>query len=65
MGYRPRSSFNFTDPDQLKEANHYTNTEPLLKSGNRKKGCNYHEHDLVVQRDNVYEYEHFKYYSNH
>ena len=59
---RPLSSFDLTDPEQLKEAAHYTNIQPLLKNDNLKKGSRYHEHDLAVQRNNVYEYEYFKYY---
>ena len=59
---RPLSSFNLTDPDQLKEASHYSNIQPLLKSDNRKKGARYHEHDLAVQNEKLYEYEYFKYY---
>ena len=59
---RPLSSFNLTDLEQLKEASHYSNIQPLLKSDNRKKGANYHEHDLMVQNENLYEYEYFKYY---
>ena len=34
---RPLSSFDLTDPEQLKEAAHYTNIQPFLKSDNRKK----------------------------
>ena len=60
---RPLSSFNLTDSNQLKEAAHYTNIQPLLKSDNRKKGSKYHEHDLVVQNEKVYEYHYFKYYN--
>ena len=59
---RPLSSFDLTDSEQLKEACHYTNIQPLLKSDNRKKGSKYHEHDLVAQRNNLYDYEYFKYY---
>ena len=57
-------SFNLTDPDQLKEAAHYTNIQPLLKTDNLKKGSKFHEHDLAVQREKVYDYECFKYYTN-
>ena len=31
----PLSCFNLTDPNQLKEANHYSNIQPLLKRDNR------------------------------
>ena len=58
------SSFDLTNPEQIKEAAHYTNIQPLLKSDNRKKGANYDEHDLVVQKENLYEYEYFKFYLN-
>ena len=61
---RPLSSFDLIDPKQLKEAAHYTNIQPLLKSENRKKSSRLHEHDLAVQRNNIYEYEYFKYYLN-
>ena len=47
---------------QLKQAAHYTNIQPLLKSDNRIKGANYHEHDSVVQNEKLYEYEYFKHY---
>ena len=59
---RPLSSFDLTNPEQLKEACHFSNIQPLLKTDNRKKGSRYHEHDSVVQRNNLYEYEYFKYY---
>ena len=61
---RPLSSFDLTDPNQLKEASHFSNIQPLLKQDNRKKGSSYHEHDLAVQKEKVYDYECFKYYSN-
>ena len=61
---RPLSSFDLTNPEQLKEASYYTNIQPLLKNDNRSKGSKFHEHDLVFQRDKVYEYEYFKNYSN-
>ena len=60
----PLSSFDLTNPEQLKQATHYTNIQPLLKSDNRAKGANYHEHDLAVQNEKLYEYEYFKYYLN-
>ena len=59
---RPLSSFNLTDPTQFKEASHYSNIQPLLKSDNSSKGSRYHEHDLMVQNEKLYEYEYFKYY---
>ena len=59
---RPLSSFNLTDPDQLKEAAHFSNIQLLLKHDNRKKGANYHEHDLMVQNENLYKNEYFRYY---
>ena len=59
---RPLSSFDLTDPEQLKEAAHFSNIQPLFKHDNRKKGARYHEHDLMVQNENLYEYEYFKYY---
>ena len=60
----PLSSFNQADPNQLKEASHFSNIQPLLKQDNRKKGSRYHEHDLAVQKEKVYDYECYKYYSN-
>ena len=60
----PLSSFDLTNSIQLKEATHYTNIQPLLKSENRIKGANYHEHDLAVQNEKLYEYEYFKHYLN-
>ena len=57
-------SFDLTDPNQLKEAAHYKNIQPLLKIDNLKKGSKFHEHDLSVHREKVYEYQVFKYYSN-
>ena len=62
---RPLSSFDLTNREQLKEAAHYTNIQPLLKSKNRKKSSRLHEHDLAIQRNNIYEYEYFKYYLNY
>ena len=59
---KPLSSFDLTDPEQLKEAAHYTNIQPLLKSDNLKKGSRLHDHDIAIQRNNVYEYEYYKYY---
>ena len=59
---RPLSSFDLTNPKQLKEAAHYSNIQPLLKSDNRKKGSNYHEIDLLVQIAKLYQYECFNYY---
>ena len=50
---RPLSSFDLTNTEQLKEAAHYTNIQPLLKSDNRSKGSKYSEHDLVVQRKSL------------
>ena len=44
-------SFYLTDPNQLKEAAHYTNIQPLLKTDNLKKGSKFTEHDLAVQRE--------------
>ena len=46
---RPQSSFDLTDPNQLKEASHFSNIQPLLEQDNRKRGSRYHEHDLAVQ----------------
>ena len=59
---QPLSSFNLTNPEQLKQASNYTNIQPLLKSDNCKKGSRLHDHDIAIQRNNVYEYEYYKYY---
>ena len=59
---RPQSSIDLTDPIQLKEAAHFSNIQPLLKHDNMKKRANYHEHDLMVQNQNLYENEYFGYY---
>ena len=53
----PLSSFNLTDTNQLKEANHYSNIQSLLKRDKRSKISKLHEHDIVVQNERVYEYE--------
>ena len=60
----PLSAFNLTDTNQLKEANHYSNIQLLLKRDNRSKGSKFHEHDIVVQNERVYEYDYFKIYEN-
>ena len=52
---RPLASFNLTVPHQLKEAAHYSNIQPLLKHDNHKKGSSYHEHDLAVRNEKLYE----------
>ena len=59
---QPLSSFDLTDPKQLKAAAHYTNIQPLLKGDNLKKGSRLHDHDIAIQRNNLYEYEYYKYY---
>jgi len=38
---RPLSSFNLTDPEQLKQACHYTNLQPLWAKNNLIKGSKY------------------------
>ena len=60
----PLKSFDLTNLNQLKEAAHYTNIQPLRKIDNLKKGSKFHEHDLAVQRERVYEYQVYKYYKN-
>ena len=57
---RPLPSFDLTDSDQLKEAVHFSNIQPLLRIDNRKKGANYHEHDLMVQHEKLYECEYIR-----
>ena len=51
---RPLSLFRLTDPEQLKEAAHFSNIQPLLKHDNGKKGSRYHEHNLAVQKEKVF-----------
>ena len=59
---KPLSSFDLTSIDQLVESAHYSNIQPLIAKDNRAKGVHYHEHDLVVQTNRVYDYESYKYY---
>ena len=59
---RPLPSFSLTDPDQPKESTQFSNIQRLLKQDNINKGAIYHEHNLLVQNETVYEYEIFKYY---
>ena len=59
---RPLKPFDLTDPNQLKEAAHYSNIQPLFETDNLKKGSKYYELDLTVQRERVYEYQVYKYY---
>ncbi len=40
---KPISKFDLTDPQQLRAAFHYTNTQPLSCADNMKKGCHYLE----------------------
>ena len=60
---RPLSSFNLKDIEQLKEASHYSNIQPLLAKDNLTKGDRYHEHDIWSQSEKLYDYENYKYYS--
>ena len=60
--FRPLSSFNPSDPQELKEAAHFSNIQPLLKHDNRKKGPRFQDHDLMVQNQNLYEYEYLRCY---
>ena len=54
------SSFDLTDPEQLREAALYTNIQPLLKSDNRKKGSKIDNHDITIHRAKVYLYLYYK-----
>ena len=56
---RPLSSFDLKDIEQLKEASHYTNIQPLLAKDNLLKGDRYHEYDIWLQSENVYDYAYF------
>ena len=59
---QPLSSFDLTDNKQLKTAANYINIQPLFKKDNLIKRNRFHDYDLLVQRNNVYEYEYYKYY---
>ena len=56
----PLSSSDLTNPNQLKEASHYSNIQPLLKRDNGSNGSKIHERVIVIQNEKVYEYEYFK-----
>ena len=60
---RPLSSFDLKDIEQLKEAAHYSNIQPLLAKDNRLKSNRIHEYDLWSQSEKLYDYEKYKYYS--
>ena len=60
---RPLSSFDLSDIEQLKEASHYSNIQPLLTKDNRSKSNRIHEHDIWSQSERLYDYENYKYYS--
>ena len=51
------SSFNLTDLEQLGEACHFSNYQPLLEKDIRKKSFQLSWYDLAVQREAWYEYE--------
>ena len=56
---RPLSSFDLKDIEQLREAAYYTNIQPLLAKDNLLKGDRYHEYDIWLQSENVYDYAYF------
>ena len=60
---RQLSSFDLKDIERLKQASHYYNIQPLLAKDNRAKSNKYHEHDLVVQANRVYDLKKINYYS--
>ena len=51
---KPLSSFDLTDINQLQQADHYTNIQPLLAKDNRTKGDRYNEHNLWSQSEKKY-----------
>ena len=57
---RPLSSFDLTNPEQLREGAHFSNIQPILKSDNRKKGSKIDNHDLTIDREKVYLYLYYK-----
>ena len=56
---RSISSFDLTKTDQLKEAAHYTNIRPLLAKDNLTERDRYHEYDLWLQSERLYDYAYF------
>ena len=60
---RPLSSFDLSDIEQLKEAAHYSNIQPLLAKDNRLKSNRIHEYDLWSQSEKLYDYDTLKNYS--
>ena len=58
----PLSSFNLPNTNQIKKASHYSSLRPVMKQDNCSKGSKFHEHDVVIQIEKVYEYEYFKFY---
>ena len=60
---RPLSSFDLSDIEQLKEAAHDTNIQPLLTKDNRSKSNRIHEYDIWSQSERLYDNENYKYYS--
>ena len=58
---RPLSSIDLSDIEQLKEAGHYSNIQPMLSKHNRSKSDCVHEYDLWLQSENLYNYEKYKY----
>ena len=60
---RPLTTFDLKDIEQLKEAAHYSNIQPLLAKDNLTKGDRTHEHDIWSQSEKLYDYENYNYYS--
>ena len=56
---RPLSAFDLKDYEQLKEASHYTNIQPLLPKDNLLKGDRYSEYDLYLHSQRVNDYAYF------
>ena len=61
---RPLSSFDLKNYEQLKEASHYTNIQPLLAKDNLTKGDRFHEHDIWLQSERLYDYKYYFYLVN-
>ena len=60
---KPLSSFDIKDIEQIKQASHYSNVQPLLAKDKRAISNKYQEYDLWLQSENLYDCKLYKYYS--